>query len=73
MSQEPVTEERVIDIETRLAHQDQALLELNDAVTRQQALLTRLERLCTALAERVASVDEALRDGGAPDERPPHY
>lgn len=73
MNEQPVREERVIDIETRLAHQDQALLELNEAVTRQQAMLTKLERLCTALAERVAAVDEALRDGGAPDERPPHY
>lgn len=68
-----MSEQRLIEIETRLAHQDQALLELNDAVTRQQALLTKLERVCAVLAERIAAVHEAVDEGGQPDERPPHY
>jgi SlyX protein len=69
----PVTEERMIDLETRLAHQDQALALLNDAVIRQQDLLTKLERLYAALAERVAAVDAALGDGRGREEPPPHY
>jgi uncharacterized coiled-coil protein SlyX len=32
-----MSEERFIDLETRLAHQDQLMHELNDVVTAQQA------------------------------------
>jgi SlyX protein len=68
-----MSEDRFIDLESRLAHQDQALLELNDVVTRQQLVLTRLERLCATLAERLEALGEAIADGRVSDERPPHY
>ena len=68
-----MSEERFIDIETRLAHQDQGLLELNEAMLRQEQAITRLERLCVALAERLAEQGGAVGDTGAPDEPPPHY
>ena len=67
-------EQRIIEIETRLAYQEQTLAELNDVLTDQQAQLTRLEDLNKALEARLAAMAEAMpRDGGAPDERPPHY
>ncbi len=68
-----MSEERFIDIETRLAHQDQGLLELNEVVHRQEQAITRLERLCVALAERLAVLGDSLSDATAPDEPPPHY
>ena len=68
-----MTEERLISIETKLAHQDQALLELNAAVTIQQASIMQLEKLCESLAARIASVSEAMPGGERGDERPPHY
>lgn len=68
-----MSEERFIDIETRLAHQDQGLLELNEVVLRQEQDITRLERLCMSLAERLAVLGDALSETGAPDEPPPHY
>ncbi len=39
-----MSEGRFVDIETRLAYQDQLLGELNDVVTGQQAKIRQLER-----------------------------
>ena len=68
-----MSDERLIDLETRIAHQDHALNELNDVVTAQQARLMDLERLCKSLVQRIADMSEAAQSGSAEDERPPHY
>jgi SlyX protein len=63
----------MIDIETKLAHQEHLLSELNDALTDQQAQITRLEALCQSLIDRVKSLAEAAGSDEPPGERPPHY
>lgn len=68
-----MSEERFIDLESRLAHQDQLLNELNDVVTEQQKKIMQLEELCKALIQRVRSVGEGMSEGDPGDERPPHY
>ena len=68
-----MSEERFIDLESRLAHQDQLLQELNDVVTGQQARLMQLEELCRSLIDRVRSIGEGGESGDPADERPPHY
>ena len=68
-----MSEERFVDLETRLAHQDQLLHELNDVVTDQQAKIMQLEELCRSLIDRVRSLGESLPAGNPADERPPHY
>ena len=68
-----MSEERFIDLESRLAHQDQMLNELNDVVTGQQARLMQLEELCRTLVDRVRSLGEGVAAGDPADERPPHY
>jgi len=68
-----MNEERFIDLESRLAHQDQLLHELNDVVTEQQAKIMQLEELCRGLIQRVRSVGDGIPDGDPGDERPPHY
>lgn len=68
-----MSEERFIDLETRLAHQDQLLNDLNDVVTAQQAKIMELEQLCRALIQRVRSTGEGLPEVDSGDERPPHY
>jgi SlyX protein len=68
-----MSEDRFIDLETRLAHQDQLLNELNDVVTAQQAKIMQLEELCKALIQRVRSVGDGAQGDDAGDERPPHY
>ena len=67
-----MSEERLVDIEVKLAHQEQTIVELNDAVTEQQAKITELEALCNRLIDRVRSISDSATD--APhDDRPPHY
>jgi len=68
-----MSEERFIDLETRLAHQDQLLHELNDVVTGQQARMMQLEELCRSLIDRVKAVSDGPADGDPAAERPPHY
>ena len=68
-----MTEERFIDLESRLAHQDKLLNDLNDVVTEQQVKIMRLDELCRSLIDRVRSLGEALPAGDPGDERPPHY
>jgi SlyX protein len=68
-----MSEERFIDLESRLAHQDQLLNELNDVVTEQQARLMQLEELCKTLVQRLRSVGEGMPETNPGDERPPHY
>ena len=68
-----MSEERFVDLESRLAHQDQLLHELNDVVTKQQAKLMQLDELCQALIERVRSIGEGGSGETPQDERPPHY
>lgn len=67
-----MSEDRLVDIEVKLAHQEQTIIELNDVVTEQQAKLTELEALCSKLIDRVRTISDTAID--APhDDRPPHY
>jgi SlyX protein len=67
-----VNEQRLIEIETRLAHQDRLLGDLDLALTSQQAQLTRLEQMCQKLIDHMRSMSDAEADEPG-DERPPHY
>ena len=67
-----MSEDRLVDIEVKLAHQEQLLIDLDQVVTDQQAKIMRLEELCNELIERVRAAGDGATD--APhDERPPHY
>lgn len=68
-----MSEERFIDLESRLAHQDQLLNELNDVVTAQQATIMQLDELCKSLLTRVRSLGDAMPAASPGDEKPPHY
>jgi SlyX protein len=70
----PVMDEiRLIEIETKVAHQERLLSELNDALTDQQSQIGRLELLCQSLIDRLKSLAESVGPGESTDERPPHY
>ncbi|MCB1844342.1 MAG: SlyX family protein [Halioglobus sp.] len=67
-------EQRIIEIETKLAYQEHMLSELNQALADQQSQLSHLERLSDRLVERLQSMSGAGESGEASnDERPPHY
>jgi SlyX protein len=67
-----MSEERLIDIEVKLAHQEHALDEVSQVLTDQQAQLSRLEQVCRSLAERLRSISEGT-SAGEHDDKPPHY
>ncbi|MEM6512597.1 MAG: SlyX family protein [Pseudomonadota bacterium] len=67
-------QERIIELESRLAHQDHLLQTLNDVVTDQQSRLMQLETLCRSMADRLQAIGEMMpATGGGDDEPPPHY
>ena len=68
-----MNDERFIQLETKLAYQEETLRVLNEVVTRQQKQIEQLEQTCRHLAERVARVGQDIFKGTAADEVPPHY
>jgi len=68
-----MTEQRFVDIETKLAHQEHLVLELNDVITKQQEKIMRLESVCDSIVERIRSLDEETPTDSNVDEVPPHY
>src|SRR5690606_35656398 len=66
-------EERIVELESRLAFQDDTLQALNDELVRQQGDIERLQLLVGALSQRQAELQAQLgleTDDGAP---PPQY
>lgn len=68
-----MTEERLVDIEIKLARQEDLVDALNKMVYQQQVKLDELESLCRALAGRLKEMANADSDAAPLDERPPHY
>lgn len=68
-------EQRVVELESRLAFQDDLLERLNEVIARQDRELERLAQRLRALEARLAEVAEAAASAGpsAGHEVPPHY
>ncbi|MBT8445106.1 MAG: SlyX family protein [Gammaproteobacteria bacterium] len=66
-------EARIMELENRVAHQDQALMDLSDEIYRQQQQITRLEDRSRQLLVRVEALATAGPAGDPSDEVPPHY
>lgn len=65
-------EDRLDTLETRIAHQDATIDELNATVTAQWKMIDRLERQVAALIER-AEADAAADTTTPANKPPPHY
>jgi SlyX protein len=65
------SEERFVDIEIKLAHQEDLVESLNQRVYEQQKQIDKLEAMLTALAEHVRN--NAQSNQTPLNERPPHY
>jgi len=66
-------EERLVDIEIRIARQEDLIDALNKTVYHQQKKIDELESLCAALARHIKQMREAASEVGPANERPPHY
>ena len=66
-------EERLVDIESKLANQEYLLDVLNQTVYQQQKKIDELDALCIALATRLSDVRARLPESLSANEKPPHY
>jgi SlyX protein len=67
-------DERFITLETKLAYQEDTLVQLNDVITRQQDEIDLLEAALRALIDRVNSLGEpGAAKHTLAEEVPPHY
>lgn len=68
-----MSEERLANIETKLAFQEDLVEELNKTIYQQQQKLEQLEATCKALARHITSLAESMNESKSASERPPHY
>ena len=66
------TEDRLVDLESRIAQQEDLIESLNRTAYLQQKKIDELEALCSALARHVKDLRDAA-EGSPANERPPHY
>jgi SlyX protein len=66
-----VLEQRIEDLEVRMAHQDKTIAELNDVITSQWKKLEMIERQLRRLGEELEAMDGG--EGPAANQKPPHY
>lgn len=66
-------EERLVDLETKLAYQEDTIQALNNVVCEQQKQIDQLEATCKLLIDRVGQLAAAADLGKIVDEKPPHY
>ena len=72
MNGDTAMEERLIELETRLAHQEETIAELSDIAAKQWETIDRLERTIGRLDDRLRAIQEKpLGPGEEPP--PPHY
>lgn len=66
-------ENRLIELESRVAYQDDALLKMQTLVRAQQQQMYQLEKQFTALKERLQQLQSPSSSERLPNEKPPHY
>lgn len=65
-------DQRLIDLETRIAFQEDSIQALSDELYRQQKALEHLQQLCNLMLQRLQELS-AGGPSGPVDEKPPHY
>ncbi|PPD04867.1 MAG: SlyX protein [Methylobacter sp.] len=65
-------EERITELEIKLAYQEDLLQTLNQIVTDQQSQIKQLELTCKSLSEAVLNL-ASIAKGQSGLELPPHY
>jgi SlyX protein len=69
-----MSEQRLVDIETKIAFQEKSLKDLNDVIYEQQREIDRLRGICDLLVQRVKDLSDFMPGSDGPaDEKPPHY
>lgn len=66
-------EDRIAELESQLAFQDNTIQELNDIVTRQQAQIDDLSSAVKLLLNQVKQLNEVVIAPEGDEPPPPHY
>lgn len=68
-------QEQLIDLQTRVAYQEDTLEQLNQVITQQDADIIQLKQQIRILAQRLEDSQRIQGQGGeqTQDEKPPHY
>jgi SlyX protein len=67
--------EQIIDLQTRLAHQEDSLAQLNQVITQQDADILQLRQQMRLLVRKLdeSLYAQSLEGVSGSNERPPHY
>ncbi len=68
-----MNDERIVEIETKIAYQEDTIIQLNKVVCEQQKQIDQLETTCKLLIERMRELSSAEETGKPKIEIPPHY
>ncbi|MFH2090777.1 MAG: SlyX family protein [Pseudomonadota bacterium] len=69
-----MNEDRLQEIETKLAFQEKTIKELNDELYEHQKEIDRLKLICDSLLQQSKALSEITMGIDAPaNEKPPHY
>ena len=69
-----MSENRFVEIETKIAFQEKMIKDLNDVVYEQQQEMERISSICDLLIKREKELSEFSLGSDAPaNEKPPHY
>lgn len=67
------TEERLVELEIKMARQEDMADALNNTLYQQQKKIDELEALCSALVRHMKEMRDAANEQGPANEKPPHY
>ncbi len=67
-----MSNDKIIDLETRMAYQDDTIQQLSDVIYRQQKQIDKLEKMVELIVGKVQDISSSL-PSAPQDEKPPHY
>jgi len=68
-----MNESRIIDLETKITHQELAIEELQKVTHEQYLMIEKLEKNLKVLIERLKAISANENPIGPANEKPPHY
>lgn len=68
-----MSDDRLMDIETKLAFQENTIDELNSVVIEQQTEIDRLKNAVEYLLDKVQQIADTRMERAPSNEKPPHY
>lgn len=68
-----MSEQRLIDLESKITHQEHLIEQLNEVISRQEIAIYQMEEKLAAVIKYIREVKDKELQIGKADEKPPHY